>query len=419
MLGDTLPFDTNLIDPELIPSLQGPPYELFRKWREEDPVHWNPPSETYDSPMPGATLEKGFWVLTRYEDVNTVSRDQNLFSSFDGSPIIWDFDEEQLALQRASIMGMAPDQHLKAKRLVQPPFMPKSLAAFEGEIERVASDIVSSVSREGKCEFVFDVASKLPVHTFCVLMGIPEELRDTVFKLGNAAADVENYARDDADNSAPIQLMAISDQLYQRKRQKPDNSMLSEYIHGKVDGETLDPIQINMFFVTMAIAGHETTRATAAHFIRLMNEYPDQYELLKSDPDKYLPNAIDEVLRFAPPVIKFRRTAVEDTELGGQKIAKGDKIYLSYPAANRDPSVFVDPDKFDITRENAKRHLSFGIGPHICLGARLAHMQLFHLLKQIVTRIPDIRPDGEFEMLRTIWFNGIIKMPVRFTPEQR
>ena len=418
MTSNALPFDTNLIDPDLIPRLQGPPHELFRQWRDEDPVHWNPPNEEYDYPMLGVTLDKGFWVLTRYADVQAVSRDQKLFSSYEGGPIIWDFDDEQLALQRAAIMGMEPEQHLKAKKLVQPPFLPKPLAAFEDEIERVATEIIDSVSRKGTCEFVFDVASKLPVHTFCVLMGIPEELRDTVFKLGNATADVENTERDDPDNTASVQLMAISEQLSQQKRKNPDNSMLSEYIHGKVDGESLDPIQINMFFVTMAIAGHETTRATAAHFIRLMNDYPEQYELLKSDPDKYIPNAIDEVLRFAPPVIKFRRTAMADTEIGGQKIAKGDKIYLSYPAANRDPSVFDDPDTFDITRENAKRHLSFGIGPHICLGARLAHLQLFHLLKQIVTRIPDIRPDGEFEMLRTIWFNGIIKMPVIFTPEK-
>ena len=212
--------------------------------------------------------------------------------------------------------------------------------------------------------------------------------------------------------------MALSAQLSEQKRANPDNSLLSAYIHGEVDGEQLDTMQINMFFVVMAIAGHETTRATGAHFIRLMNEHPDQYELLKSDPDRYLPNAIDEVLRYSPPVIKFRRTALADTELGGQSIAKGDKIYLSYPAANRDPAMFEDPERFDITRENAKRHLSFGIGPHICLGARLAHMQLFHLLKQIVTRIPDIRPAGDFEMLRGIWFNGIINMPVTFTPEQ-
>ena len=414
MKSEALPLDTNLADPDLVPNLKDPPYDLLRRWRENDPVHWNPPNAAYQCPMEGATLDQGFWVLTRYDDVNAASRNQNLFSSFEGGPIIWDLDDLQLTQQRANLMGMRPDQHLKAKRLVQPPFMPKSLSAFEPEIEKVAKEIVDSVASKGHCEFVFDVASKLPMHTFCVLMGIPEELRDTVFQLGNAIADVES--RTDGDTET-MQLFAICEQLSQEKRKNPDDSMLSGYIHGTVDGESLDPLQINMFFVMMAIAGHETTRATAAHFIRLINEHPDQYDLIKSDPDKYIPNAIDEVLRYAPPVIKFRRTATEDAELSGQKIVKGDKVYLSYPAANRDPSVFDDPDTFDITRANAKKHLSFGIGPHICLGARLAHIQLFHLLKQIVTRIPDIKPEGEFEMLRTIWFNGIINMPVTFTPE--
>ena len=416
---NALSLDTNLVNPELIPGQNGPPHALFRQWREQDPVHWNPPPQDYVCPLPGGSIDQGFWVLTRYEDVAAVSRDQNLFTSHDGGPIIWDFDPEQLAIQQAGLMGMHPDQHMKAKRFVQPPFMPKALRSFEPEIEQVAQEIVDSIASKGSCEFVFDVASKLPVHTFCVLMGIPEELREQVFQLGNAAADVEGYKPDETEMTPAMQLMVIAEQLAQQKRTHPDDSMFSEYIHGEVEGEKLDPMQINMFFVTMAIAGHETTRATAAHFIRLMNKNPDQYELLKSDPDKYLPGAIDEVLRFSPPVIKFRRTATEDTEIGGQKIVKGDKIYLSYPAANRDPEIFEEPDRFDITRENAKRHLSFGIGPHICLGARLAHMQLFHLLKQIATRIPDIRPSGEYEMLRTIWFNGIINMPVTFTPENK
>ena len=167
----------------------------------------------------------------------------------------------------------------------------------------------------------------------------------------------------------------------------------------------------------MSIAGHETTRGTAVHFIRLMNEYPDQYELLRSNVDQYLPNAIDEVLRFSPPVIKFRRTVMKDTELGGQPLKKGDKVYLSYPAANRDPDVFESPHSFDITRGNARKHLSFGTGPHVCLGARLAHMQLNALLKEIVTRIPDMHPVGDKEMLRSIWFNAVVNMPVEFTPE--
>ena len=408
---------TNLVDPDLIPRCGGPPHELFDQWREKDPVHWNPPPDDYESPMPGASMTRGFWVLTRYQDVVDVSRHQEVFSSHEGSPIIWDLEPQQLAMQRANIMGMAPANHRAVKKLVMPPFAPSELAAFHPEIDRLASSIVDSVAGEGQCEFVFDVASRLPVYTFCKLLGVPERLHETVFTLGNQAADTENPARAERDNSAPLKLMGIARELAEEKKAKPDNSMMSRLIHAEVEGEKLDDMSIGMFFVTLSIAGHETTRGTAVHFIRLMNEHPDQYELLRSDIDRYLPNAIEEVLRHSPPVVKFRRTAVADAEIGGQKIAKGDKIYLSYPAANRDPEMFPDPHRFDITRENASRHLAFGSGPHFCLGARLARYQLAALLKQIVTRIPDIRPDGEPEMLQSIWFNAVVRMPVTFTPE--
>ena len=412
-----LPIDTNLVDPDLIPGLEGPPHGLFDAWRESDPVHWNPPNENYQSPLPDGQLDQGFWVLTRYQDLYEVSRNQDLFSSHEGGPIIWDLKGDSLKRQQANLMGMEKRQHLAMKRLLLPPFAPRQLAAFEPEIQQAAKEIIDAVAPRGECEFVFDVASRLPVYTFCKLMGIPNEMREQVFRLGNLAADTEN--RVEGEEPALFQLFAISDALSAEKREKPDASLLSSLIHNEVDGETLDQLSINMFFLTMSIAGHETTRSTAVHFIRLMHEHPEQYELLKSDLDKHLPNAIDEVLRHSPPVIKFRRTVMEDTEIGGQPVEKGDKVYLSYPAANRDPAVFEDPHRFDITRQNANKHLAFGTGPHVCLGARLAHMQLKALLTEIVTRIADIHPAGEKAMLRSIWFNAIVRMPVAFTPEMK
>ena len=408
---------TNLIDPLLIPKCGGPPHDLFDAWRDSDPVHWNPPSDHYESPMPGASVARGFWVVTRYQDVVDVSRDQELFSSHEGGPVIWDYEPPQLALQRANIMGMRPATHRAVKKLVMPPFAPAELEHLYPEIDGLARSIIDTVAADGTCEFVFDVASKLPVYTFCKLLGVPDRLRETVFRLGNQAADTENPARADRANSAPLALFAIAGELAEEKRNNPDRSMLSRLVHGEVDGEKLDENNIKMFFVTLSIAGHETTRGTAAHFVRLMHEHPDQCELLKSDLDRYLPNAIEEVLRFSPPVVKFRRTAMRDAAIGDTRVSKGDKVYLSYPAANRDPSVFPDPHRFDITRHNANRHLSFGSGPHFCLGARLARYQLRALLREVFTRIPDIRPNGDLEMLKSIWFNAVIRMPVAFTPE--
>ena len=172
-----------------------------------------------------------------------------------------------------------------------------------------------------------------------------------------------------------------------------------------------------MFFVVFAIAGHETTRSTAAHFIQLMATHPDQYALLRSDVDAHLENAIEEVLRYTSTTTNFRRTVMVDTEIGGTAVRKGDKVYLSYAAANRDPSVFPDPHRFDITRENARKHLAFGTGPHVCIGARLARLELHALLKQIVTRTPDFQLDGEPTWLRSIWFNAITRLQIRYTPE--
>lgn len=180
----------------------------------------------------------------------------------------------------------------------------------------------------------------------------------------------------------------------------------------------LSQLYINMLFIVFAVAGHETTRSTAAHFMYLMSAHPTQYQLLLSDIDKHLENAIEEVLRYTSTTTNFRRTATVDTDIGGLPVKKGDKIYLSYAAANRDPAVFDDPDIFDITRANARKHLSFGTGPHVCIGARLARMELQALLKQILIRIPDFQVAGEPEWLRSIWFNAITRLPITFTPER-
>lgn len=410
----TEPTDVNLADPDMLVRGKGPPFAQLARWRETDPVHWNPPPEGYVNPNPQFQMTKGFWVFTKYAHVYDASRKPLLYSSALGGATIWDLEGAWLKAQQAGIMGMDPPKHVRVKSLVVPPFMPRKLDAFTPEIEQVIGDIVDSVATRGECEFVFDVASRLPVYTFCVLMGIPPEDRERIFTLGNAMADLEN-----PQNLREIhfEMDAYARKLAEAKRATPDATMMSAYANAVVDGAPLTQAEITMFFTTIAIAGHETTRNTAGHFVRLMHEYPEQRALLLSDIDRYLPNAISEVLRFWPPVIEFRRTAAEDIELGGKHIAQGDKIYFSYAAANRDPEMFENPDRFDILRSNADKHLSFGIGQHACLGARLATLQLRLLLKAIYTRIPDIHPVGELDYINSIMFNGLRTMPVRFTPE--
>lgn len=408
------PADANILDPDIFASEKGPPHALFDLWRRTDPVHWNPPTPAYSPDIPHSTMTKGFWVLTRYQDVFEVSRDQERFSSHDEGFVIWDLDEEELQRHRANFMGMTPEEHAPVKRMLMPAFSPRALKDLAPEVDRVARKIVDNISGQDHCEFVFDVASRLPVYTFCELMGIPEAMREQVVELGNAMADVETHGEHEVDPT--LQLFALAHEVAEQKRRQPDGSLMSLMVHDQTLG--LNPMNINMFFIVFAIAGHETTRSTAAHFVQLMSAYPEQYALLRSDVDAHLENAIEEVLRFTSTTTNFRRTATCDTVIGEQAVKKGDKIYLSYAAANRDPEMFADPHVFDITRPNARKHLAFGTGPHVCIGAGLARLQLHALLKQLITRLPDLRVSGEPDWLRSIWFNAITGLPVSFTPDR-
>ena len=405
--------EANILDPGIFPAEKGPPHALFDAWRAETPVHWNPPTPAYAVDIPGSSMDKGFWVLTRYQDIVDVSRDQERFSSYEGGSVIWDLSEVSLEQQRSNFMNMRPPEHTAVKRVVWPAFAANAVRDLVPEIERLAGKLVDAVAGQGHCEFVFDVASKLPVHTFSELMGIPDDMRAQVVDLGNAMADVETRSRHDVD---PLyQLFGLAEQVSEDKRRAPDTSLMSVLVHDTSLG--LTQMNINQLFIVFAIAGHETTRSTAAHFMYLMQAYPDQYRLLLSDVDGHLDNAIEEVLRFTTTTTNFRRTATIDTEIGGFPVKRGDKIYLSYAAANRDPVVFEDPHAFDITRKNARKHLAFGSGPHVCIGAQLARVQLRALLRQIVTRLPDYRIAGEPEWLRSIWFNAITRLPIAFPPE--
>jgi cytochrome P450 len=405
---------SNILDPGIIPEEKGPPHATFDAWRESDAVHWNPPSTDYKPLPPVSPLTKGFWVLTRYQDVFDVSLDQERFSSYDEGFVIWDPGEVALARQRANMMGMPPADHAALRHVVMRAFTPKAMQTILPEIDRLATEIIDEIGDRDQCEFVFDIASKLPVYVFCQLMGISEEHRSRVVDLGNAMADVETRGQHTVDPM--LQLNEISEAVSEQKRQLPDGTLMSMLVHDKNLG--LSQLNLNMLFQLFAIAGHETTRSTAAHFIHLMHTHPDQYRLLLSDVDKHLENAIEEVLRYTSTTTNFRRTATVDTQIGGKPVKKGDKIYLSYAAANRDPTVFSNPHVFDITRANARKHLAFGTGPRVCIGARLARLELLALLKQIVTRIPDFQISNEPKWMRSIWFNAITHLPLAFTPDR-
>ena len=403
--------DINLASNDDMARIGTAPYDYLAVLRREAPVFWNPPPETQRIPIPCA----GFWVLSRYDDVVMASKDTERFSAWENAVVWVDTKQSPMALeaQRQGLLGMDPPQHTDYRRLVQPAFTPRQVAALEPHIREEAEVVVAELAERDEAEFVFDVAAELPMILLCELMGVPRERRQEYLRLGNAVASVE-FNEDYETNL--FELFLFLDDVVKHRDPDEQDTMLARYLDGEVDGRSLTPDEVSQFFVTLSIAGHETTRNTTAHFVRLMDEHPDQKALLLEDLEGRLPNAIEEVLRHSPPVMQFCRTATEDVEIRGTTVPAGDKVYLSYVSANRDEDVFDDPDRFDILRDNADAHLAFGTGPHFCLGASLARTQLRAVLGELYTQLPEITLAGPPEPMNSVWFNGINAMPVATCP---
>lgn len=409
------PGDVDLADPMNPVRYEGAPVEYFEVLRREDPVHWNELTDAGRMERP--SMQRGFWVLTKYDDIVRASKDHAYFSSHLGGPVLWDLEnvENALPTQRAGMMGMDPPDSTRYRRLIAPPFTPREVAKLEPVITQKAKEIVDAVAAKGRCDFVMDLSWDLPIQMMCEFMGVPPEDRGLIFDLSTAAATPEGKtAEEHQAATGGLAMYALG--LAEKKREKPDDGLVSRYANGEVEGAELTDLEIAQFFTTLSIASHETTRNTSNHLMRLLSEHPDQKALLLDDLEERLPNAIEETLRHSPPVMQFRRTMAQDLELRGKKLREGDKVYLSYVSANRDEDVFEDPNRFDITRENAKDHLAFGSGNHFCLGAGLARMQLRVLFTELLTRLPDIHVVEPPERLTTVWFDAIQKMEVEFTP---
>jgi len=408
------PGTISLFDPDTYQG--GPPHAYLRRLRREAPVCW------HEQPGPEVTshskLDSGYWVVSKYQDVIDVSRNPQVFSSHLGTAFLFDAKPEELPGLQAMLINMDPPGHVKYRRLVQRGFTPRMVAELEPRIRAHSRRIVDNVARKGSCEFVTELSCELPLILICELMGIPDEDRKQMFEWSNAMIgndDPEMNAGADP-TQVSIQMWMYANALAQKKRERPDDTLISKYVNGEVDGMKISDFELNNFFLLLAVAGNETTRNATSHFMRLMSEHPDQFALLKTDVDRLLPGAIEEALRFAPPVVAFRRTALEHTELRGVRIKKGDKVVLSYPSANRDEDVFPDPERFDI-RRTPNHHLSFGIGEHFCMGANFARMQLRCILREVITRLPDIRLVQPPKFQRSNLIHGIREMRMEFTPE--
>ena len=398
--------ETDLTNPDHFEH--GFPHAFFRKLRREAPVYRHP-----EPPEEGP----GFWVISRYEDVKTISRHPQLFCSGDGTTRP-DADPESKAYMQLIMLNMDPPKHVKYRRIVQRGFTPRMVTAMEGPIRAQARRIVDGIAERGSCEFVTEVAAELPLQVLADLLGVPQEERFRIFDLSNRLIGFEDpefqTSRDDA-RAASAQMWAYANELAERKRKKPGNDLTTVLMHGEVDGERLTEMEFDSFFLLLAVAGNETTRNLISLGMLTLMENPDQRRRVLEDMS-LLPSAVEEMLRYTPPVMYFRRTATQDTEVHGVPIAAGDKLCLYYPSVNRDEDVFPDPDAFDVGR-TPNEHLAFGIGEHFCLGANLARLEITIMFEELLKRLPDMEIGGPVRRLRSTFIDGIKEIPVRFTPQ--
>jgi len=392
-------------------------YAAFRRLQALD----SPPFfEAGESPF--GTPERGYYALVRQADVAEASRNPQLFSSASGATSIFDLPAE-FNEYFGSMINMDDPRHARLRRIVSRAFTPKMIKKFEEDVQRTAGVIVDDLLKTGPCDFVQHVSARLPLKIICEMMGIGDEHYDMVLRNTNiilSGADPEFISEDINEALTQIltsggDLAALVTGLAEERHAHPTDDLVSSLATANIDGEQLTPAELASFFVLLVVAGNETTRNAISHALLLLTEHPDQRELLLADIDGRIGPAVEEIVRYVSPVIWMRRTLTADTVMNGHAYQGGDKVLLMYQAANRDESVFgPTAGQFDITRW-PNPHVGFGAaGPHFCLGAHLARREITAILRELLTRVPDIRAAGEPDRLLSSFINGIKHLPCDF-----
>jgi cytochrome P450 len=400
--------DVDLSNPDNF--VEGVPHEMFTVLRREAPVYAHP------DPQGGY-----FWCVTRHHDLVEMNRNAKVYSSWLGGTNIPAQPEEDLTMTRSIMLNMDPPEHTKMRKIVNAGFTPRRIRELEEILRQRARKIVDEVAERGEAEFVEDVACELPLQAIADFLGVPQDDRKLLFELSNnlIGFDDPEFAQNaDTAMDAAGQMFMYAQQMADEHRANPRDDIVSDLLAAEVDGERLDDMAFNTFFLLLAVAGNETTRNGISHGMLTLIQHPDERQKLLDDPS-LLDGAVEEMLRWATPVMHFRRTATEDTTIGGQAIEAGDRVVMWHISANRDESVFDDPFTFDIQRGPNPHlmHVAFGGGgPHFCLGANLARAEMRVMFQEIVHRLPDMELAGPVDRLRSNFINGIKRMPVKFTP---
>ena len=385
---------------------RGIPHDQFAWLRREAPVFWH---ESDDPAVPG------FWALTRHADVQAANRDIERFSSQRGGVFLNAQIDEQRDLFRSIIETDRPE-HPRLRRLVNRGFTPRAIAQFEASYRHAVRDVLADVVARGTFDWVTEVATVLPAFAISELLGVPVEDRSQVTAWTNTIAganDPEFAADADAPMNAAISLYTYGTQLAEQRRAEPRDDIVTSLIT-EVDDDSLGAHEFEIFVLALAVAGNETTRTAMSQGMLALLDNPDQMALLRSDPG-LAPTAADEMIRWATPIVYFRRTATCDLEWHGVTIHEDDPVALYFLSANYDDAVFEDPHRFDVTRA-PNPHVSFGGGgPHHCLGAHLARFEISVLLEELLTHAGSVGQAGDAVRLRSSWINGLKHLPVTVT----
>jgi cholest-4-en-3-one 26-monooxygenase len=382
------------------------PYELFDRLRREDPVHWT------EDPRQGV----GFWAITKYDDVVHVSRHAEIFSSQERSALYMENPPNVLDELRLMMLNMDPPGHTRLRAIVNKGFTPRMVGRLEARIREYANAIVDRAIEMGSGDFVRWIAAELPLEVIAELMGAPLDDRQQIFELSNRLVgfDDPEFVGDPQDShDAAMEMYNYADKLYEDRMQSPRDDIVSKLAHAEVEGHKLEQFEFDLFFMLLSVAGNETTRNAISGGMLAFFEHPEQWERLRAD-RSLITTAAEEIVRWTHPVNMFRRTAMADTEIRGQSIAKGDKIVIWYPSANRDEDIFDEPYSYDIGRDPNPQIGFGGGGPHFCLGAHLARLEIQVMFDVLTERLPDIEQAGAVKRLRSYFLNGIKELPVRF-----
>jgi cytochrome P450 len=395
----------------------GPDREgVFAKLRAERPVafqpEFEPPPEMADIVPQGP----GYWAVTRYADVMQVSRDPDTFHS---APTVTITDmPAEIAEWLGSIINMDAPKHTKLRLVVNRGFTPRQVAKIEESVRVQAREIVDRVADMRECDFVSEIAAALPLQIICDMMGIPREDNQQLFEWTNVILGVGDpeYVNTMEDlMGAGMGLFQYGLALAEDRTKNPRDDITTTLMQAEIEEDgvrhQLTPGELGSFFLLLVAAGNETTRTAISHGLLELTRNPDQRAIWANDLEGVSPTAVEEIVRWATPVINFRRLATRDTVVGGQPIKAGDKVVMFYNSANRDERVFDDPYRFDVLR-SPNEHVGFGAGgPHFCLGANLARREIRVMFEELFRRLPDIQVTGEPDMLQSGLIHGIKRMP--------